>query len=117
VQRVVTELQTAQQQRWDTMKTEWKDQFLADPEIGGNRTMASVNAAQQFIRTHGGSDEQQAEFRALMETSGLGNHPAMIRILAKAGAAMSEGQPLAARAPAPVQLSKTQKLYGGGRAA
>ena len=85
---------------------------MGDPEIGGNRWQTTVDSATNFIRTHGGTEAQQAEFHKIMDESGLGNHPAMIRILARAGAAMSEGRPLAAQAPA-VALSKTQKLYGG----
>lgn len=97
---------------WEKTKTGWKDQFLADPEIGGNRFQTTIDSALTFLRTHGGTQEQQAEFRNLMETSGLGNHPAMIRLLAKAGAAMSEGTPLAATRPVPQLKSKTETMYG-----
>lgn len=113
VQRAVAEVHKANVNAWDAQKTAWKDQFIQDPELGGNRMQTTVDAAIGFIRTHGGTDAQQAEFQALMNESGLGNHPVMIRLLAKAGAAMSEGRPLAAQAPA-VQKTKTQKLYGGG---
>lgn len=120
IERHVAEVQRAVQQvhqtniaAWDAQKTAWKDQFLGDPEIGGNRFQTTVDNAIGFIRTHGGTDAQQAEFQQLMNESGLGNHPTMIRILAKAGAAMSEGRPLAAQALAPAQLSRTQKMYGG----
>ncbi len=97
---------------WDKQKTDWKDAFLKDPEIGGNRFQTTVDSALNFIRTHGGNTEQQTEFRNLMETSGLGNHPAMIRLLANAGRAMQEGKPLAATKPAPVQKSKIETMYG-----
>lgn len=102
------------QEAWDKQKTDWKEAFLKDPEIGGNRFQTTVDSALTFIRTHGGTPEQQAEFRALMETSGLGNHPVMIRMLANAGRAMQEGKPLAAPKPVPQQKSKTQTLYGKG---
>lgn len=101
------------QTTWEKQKTDWKDAFLKDPEIGGNKFQTTVDSALTFIRTHGGTEEQQKEFRNLMETSGLGNHPAMIRILAKAGSAMSEGTPLAANKPLSPPKSKTATLYGG----
>lgn len=100
------------QTEWDKQKTEWKDTFLKDPEIGGNRFETTVNEALTFIRTHGGTADQQAEFKNLMETSGLGNHPAMIRLLANAGRVMSEGKPLAAKAPVTPQRSKVATMYG-----
>jgi len=97
---------------WDNQKTEWKDSFLKDPEIGGNRFQTTVDSALSFIRTHGGTTEQQTEFRNLMNSSGLGNHPAVIRLLANAGRAMAEGKPLVASKPAPQAKSKVETMYG-----
>lgn len=112
VQRIIGEVQKSHTSQIETQRDEWRKQFVADPEIGGNRQNTTVESAVNFIRTHGGSDEQQAELRDLMDKSGVGNHPAMIRLLAKAGMAMSEGRPLAASRPALPPQSKTQKLYG-----
>lgn len=112
VQRTLADVQKLNDAKWDRQKMAWHDEFMADPEIGGNRFQTSVDSAIQFIRTHGGSDEQQAEIRQLMNDSGIGNHPAMIRLLAKAGMAMSEGRPLAGRMPAAPPKSNTQKMYG-----
>jgi hypothetical protein len=97
---------------WEKTRNDWKESFLKDPEIGGNRFQTTVDSALNFIRTHGGTAEQQTEFRNLMETSGLGNHPAMIRLLAKAGSAMSEGVPLTALKPVSAPKSKVTTMYG-----
>lgn len=112
VTRAVDDLQKLYQTSWDRQRTEWKDSFLKDPEIGGNRFQTTVDSALNFIRTHGGTAENQQEFRNLMETSGLGNHPAMIRLLANAGRAMAEGKPLAATTTVTTPKSKTATLYG-----
>lgn len=109
---IVTNIQKVYQDAWDKQKVTWKEEFLADPEIGGNRFQTTVDSALTFIRTHGGTAEQQQEFRNLMETSGLGNHPTMIRILAKAGATMSEGAPLVATKPVSAPKSKVTTMYG-----
>lgn len=113
LERNLTRQQEAFATAWAKQKTDWKDAFLKDPEIGGNRAMTTVDAALSFIRTHGGTEKQQQEFRQLMEDSGLGNHPAMIRMLANATRNMSEGRPLAAK-PSPIQdkKSRTEKMYG-----
>ena len=112
VQRVLQTVQEAGLAAQTAQKTAWRDQFISDPEIGGNRQQTTVNSAIEFVRTHGGTEEQQAEFRQLMNDTGLGNHPAMIRLLAKAGMAMSEGRPLAASQPSPSKPSKIQAMYG-----
>ena len=91
---------------------QWGEQFEKDPEIGGNRKDTTVNAARSFISKYAGTPEQQTEFRQLMETTGLGNHPAVIRALSNANLALSEGKPLPARASATEVKSKTQIMYG-----
>jgi hypothetical protein len=115
IKKAVESVTKLYQETWDRQKIEWKDTFLKDPEIGGNRFQTTVDSALTFIRTHGGTAEQQTEFRNLMEASGLGNHPAMIRLLANAGRAMQEGRPLAAQTPVSPPKSKTQTLYGNGK--
>lgn len=112
VKRVAEDLTKFYQTAWDKQKTDWKESFLKDPEIGGNRFQTTVNSAISFIKTHGGTEDQQTEFRNLMETSGLGNHPAMIRMLANANTAMSEGKPLAAAKPVSAPKSKITAMYG-----
>lgn len=98
---------------FDKQKTTWKDAFLKDPEIGGERWETSANAAKEFISTHGGSEDQQKELRQLMEATGVGNHPAMIRIFAKAMKVMGEGKPLPAVKPeASMPKSKIERRYG-----
>lgn len=112
VKSAVDNLNKYYETTWERQKNEWKESFLKDPEIGGNRFQTTVNSALSFIKTHGGTEEQQAEFRTLMNTSGLGNHPVMIRLLAKAGQAMSEGRPLAANKPVSPPKSKVTAMYG-----
>lgn len=111
----VARVQEAYQTAFDKQGNDWKEAFQKDPEIGGNRQETTVNAALEFIRRHGGTEDQQTEFRNLMETTRVGNHPAMIRMLAKANMAMSEGKPLAAQAPSPAAKSRVQAMYGSKR--
>lgn len=98
---------------FDKQKTSWKEAFLKDPEIGGERWETSAAAAKEFISTHGGTEAQQKELRQLMEATGVGNHPAMIRIFAKAMKNMGEGIPLPAGKPeTSMPKSKIEKRYG-----
>ena len=97
---------------FEKQKIDWRETFMKDPEIGGNRWETTAKAANEFISTHGGNDAQQKELRQLMESTGVGNHPAMIRIFAKAMVNMKEGAPLPAPKPEARPLSKVEKRYG-----
>jgi uncharacterized membrane protein len=115
IQGVQQAIQTARQAdmaAFETVKTQWKDAVIADPELGGNRLQTTLDSARNFIRTHGGSEAEQGEFIRAIDEAGLGNHPAVIRILARAGSSMSEGRPLTASAPAPAPTSRVEKMYG-----
>lgn len=103
------------QTMWGKQVNDWKEEFLADPVIGGNRWQTTVDSAQDFIRTHGGTEDEQKELRSALESSGLGNHRAVLRILANAGRAMSEGKPLAASRPISAPKSKVATLYGNNK--
>lgn len=112
VQETVKRLNEHYTKAWEKQKNDWKESFVKDPEIGGNQQDTTVKAALEFIRTHGGTDSHQKEFRDLMETTGIGNHPAMIRMLANAMKANREGGPLPAAKPVPEATSKVSKRYG-----
>lgn len=105
-------LHEAYQNGWVKQTEGWKDAFVKDPEIGGKRQETTVASANEFIRTHGGTPEQQKDFRDLMTQTGIGNHPAMIRMLANAMTRFNEPkQPAPMHFPAEKQ-SKTTKWYG-----
>lgn len=97
---------------YEKQKADWREAFEKDQEIGGNRRDTTLAAAQEFIKTHGGTSDQQKEFRDLMESSGVGNHPAMIRMLAKANIALREGKPLPAPKIEAQPVSKVERRYG-----
>lgn len=113
LQDTIKKVSDAWTQNWEDQKKNWFESFKSDPEIGGNRMDTSLSAARQFIRTHGGTPQQQQEFRELMNVSGVGNHPAIIRMLAKASSAMSEGRPLPASSPVSEKKGRAATLYGG----
>lgn len=110
IDRYTTSLMDAFEQQ----KSDWRQSFENDPEIGGNRKDTTVNAALEFIRTHGGNEEQRKEIHQIMDQTGIGNHPAMIRLLAQAARSSSfmEGKPLPATMPVPTVKNKIEKRYG-----
>ena len=112
VKGVIKQMEDASKAAFEKKRTDWLEATKADPEIGGNRLDTTINKANDFIRTHGGTPDQQKEIRELMKSTGIDNHPAMIRLLAMASKNMAEGRPLTATKPVPQILSKSQKMYG-----
>lgn len=99
---------------FEQQKSDWREAFEKDPDLGGNRRDTTLNAANEFIKTHGGTPEQQKEVRELFDLTGVGNHPAIIRLLAQAAHSreFTEGKPLPATNPVPMVKNKIEKRYG-----
>lgn len=112
VQSVAQKVASAYDKVWKDQTKSWYDDFVKDPDIGGNRQNTTTNAARDFIRRHGGTAEQQTEVRTILEKTGLGNHKALIRLLANANLALGEGKPLKAEAPPATPKNLKQKMYG-----
>lgn len=105
-------LQEYYQNAWDEQKNGWAKSFESDPEIGGNRRDTTLKHAKTFIRTYGGDEAQQKELTSLMNDTGIGNHPALIRLLSRAGESLAEGRPLPATNAGKGIQSKVAKRYG-----
>lgn len=69
-------------------RADWLAQAKADAEIGGDKFDATLVTAAKAL--DGLGFPKGHPFRALLDTSGLGNHPEMIRAFAKVGRALSE---------------------------
>jgi hypothetical protein len=112
VQKTVERIEQARQAEAAAQAHADLEAFRADPEIGGNRADTTVAAVNKLIRTHFGTEAEQAEFRAVLVKANLANNPVVIRALARVAAAKGEGRQLAAVAPPPAPKSKTQAMYG-----
>lgn len=63
----------------------WATDTKADKEIGGEKLTESLGAAKLALDKFG-----TPELRTLLDTSNLGNHPEVIRLLVRAGKAISD---------------------------
>lgn len=84
----------AQAQNWAKLTGEWVDQAKADPEIGGAKWDATVKNASGVVKRFGND-----AFRDYLNASGAGNHPEMIRFMAKVGAMIGEDRPAISENP------------------
>lgn len=63
----------------------WGEETKADKEFGGDKLPESLAAARKVIDQFG-----TPEFKSLLDSSGMGNHPEVVKLLAKVGKAISE---------------------------
>ncbi len=69
----------------EAVRTGWADSSKSDKEFGGERLSENLSVAKKALDAFG-----TAELRSLLNESGLGNHPEVIRFMFRAGKAISE---------------------------
>lgn len=86
------ELQTQREktrlENWGKTVQGWADKAKTDQDIGGDKWDATVNASRRAVDKLG-----TPELREYLNASGGGNHPELIRFMAKVGAMISEDRP------------------------
>jgi len=70
-------------------RKEWADSFEKDPDIGGAKKGDTLSAAARVFDHYG--LKKGEGLRLLLDESGLGNHPDMIRVFARIGHDLAEG--------------------------
>lgn len=88
-QKLLEKQAAASAEVWQNQVAEWGKAAKADPEIGGSKFDANISAAQAALAKYG-----TPALKADLEKFGFGNHPELMRLLARVGHAMSE-KPLA----------------------
>lgn len=96
------EAQTAAYAKQDA---EWKQQLADDKEIGGAHLEANRALAAKAIERLGSPG-----LRQLLEKSGLGNHPDLVRFAVKVGKALSEDSIAGTGVPTPKAPSPEEAL-------
>lgn len=104
---VATKMQQKQAEAQVATVKGWADQCKTDKEFGGDNLEQNMSVARKAIDTFG-----SPELKALLNTSGLGNHPEVVRFAFKAGKAISEDTFVKAGARVPTPESSLEKrLY------
>ena len=106
--------QDRQIQSWTRTRDEWKSQFLNDPELGGRNQKDTLTRCASMIEQYGGNADQVKELRTALAITGMGDHPAMIRLLNAVGKVLSEPKATATgKQVSPTALPKSQRRYAG----
>lgn len=117
VKAVVDRVTQNQLSVFDNTQKAWKEEFVADPDIGGNRQETTLARAGALIEQWGGSAEQQAALRSMLTYTGAGNSVHLIRMFNTLAEALSEGTAVPASQPAPSEArpSRAERRYGNGK--
>jgi hypothetical protein len=88
-------------------RTEWLEQARGDSEFGGDKFDANLALAKKALDAFG-----DATLVELLNTSGLGDHPGMFRMLVKVAQAISEDNFVPGGTPPPEKKSHAAVLFG-----
>lgn len=104
---VATRMQQQQAETHVATVKGWADSCKTDKEFGGDNLEQNMSVARKAIDTFG-----SPELKALLNSSGMGNHPEVVRFAFKAGKAISEDTFVksGSRAPTPEQ-SLEKRMY------
>ena len=103
--KVAPVIQARQLERIEAVKTEWETASKSDKEFGGDKLNDSLGTAKKALDAFG-----TPELKALLNESGLGNNPEVIRFMVRAGKAISEDKFVGGRPAAP-SGNLADKLY------
>ena len=102
---MVTKMREAEMSQWVEQQKTWVEQAKSDKEFGGENFDKNISTAVKARDSFGTS-----EFSEMLDTSGLGNHPEMIRFLNRVGKAISEDKVVVSGANAG-QKTRENVLY------
>jgi hypothetical protein len=98
-----------QQDEFAAQKAEWAKDAAEDKEIGGKNWKETQSLAARALDHFGAT--QDSEFRQLLDQTGLGNHPVMIGMFRKIGAALSEESTFAEGSGQVGKKDRLEELY------
>lgn len=96
----------ATEQAYQQQAETWGKQVREDPEVGGAAFDTNVKLAQRAVAAFASDD-----LKALLNTTGLGNHPELVKFCVRIGKAMGEDGVAGVGSPAGSALSRAEKLY------
>jgi hypothetical protein len=85
LERMAPALAARQVDQVQAIHKEWLDASTADKEFGGDKLTENLGVARKALENFGSPD-----LRKLLDETGLGNHPEVIRFMYRAGKAISE---------------------------
>ena len=94
VDKIAPVMAQRQVEQFEALRTEWRQASSSDQEFGGAKLTENMAVAKKALDAFG-----TPEFRQLLEQTGMGNHPELIRTFYRAGKAISEDGLVSGSAP------------------
>lgn len=107
--KITARFANQQAQAVEAASTEWATATKSDKEIGGDALTENLSLARKALETFG-----SPELRTLLEDSRLGNHPEVVRFMARAGRAISADSKLVTGS-APANGAGAQSIYAASK--
>lgn len=99
-------MQARQVAQFEAARNEWAEQSKADQEFGGEKLQENLGFAKRAMDAYA-----TPELKTLLNESGLGNHPEVIRFFVKAGKAISEDTVITGAKGAATESYNPKRLY------
>lgn len=77
----IQRIQDTSNQEVSKIRSEWKEAFEKDPELGGNRLETTKNILVEAVKSYSGSPEQVQAFGEFVEQTGIGDNPDLARLI------------------------------------
>jgi len=100
---VMAKQQAAQLEK---LSTDWAAASTSDKEFGGEKLTENLGYARKAMDTFG-----TPELKTMLDQTGLGNHPDVVRFMVRAGKALGQDKIVAGGAPASAERSAADVLY------
>jgi hypothetical protein len=99
-------LAARQAEQIEAARNTWAESAKSDKEFGGDKLPESLVSAKKALDAFG-----TPELRTLLNDTGLGNHPDVIRFMVKAGKAISEDRYVGGKGAPPAGKDTASVLY------
>jgi hypothetical protein len=100
-------LQQRNAEAWQAQMQKWVGEVKADKEIGGDKLVENLGFAKKAVEQFGGK-----ELMDYLDSSGLGDHPSMVRAFYRIGKAISDDSFVPGGKNTGTARSLEQRLYG-----
>lgn len=104
--KVAPVLAARQAEQIEAARNAWAEAAKTDKEFGGDHLDANLAVARKALDVYG-----SPELRTLLNQSGLGNHPEVIRMMVRAGKSISEDKVVTGGSAATPSSSAAKVLY------
>lgn len=102
---IAVKMMAKQTEQHQNLVTSWTEQTKADKEFGGDRLSENLAVAKKALDTFG-----TPELRDVLNMTGLGNHPEVIRAFYRAGKAISEDRFISG-SPKGAEVDPARRLF------